>query len=150
VSDLSGPRLARWRLIERLVELASPAEAQLTYLSTDGTEFMAQKVWELPVEFWEWCSFLPEMVRQGVVTPDLASTVSTVVETIRSMDRDAEREWSDHRINWLHTPEALATDPRWDELRHLALEALDGFEALGLPIPNLSDEDFNTPREDTP
>jgi hypothetical protein len=54
------------------------------------------------------------------------------------------------RFVWLHTPEALRSDPLWAEVRHRAHEALEGFRDLGLPIPALTDPDFNAPREDAP
>jgi hypothetical protein len=76
--------------------------------------------------------------------------VAAVVDRIRSMDHDAVVEWEEHRSNWMHSPEALAADPRWAEVRHLAGQALQAFGSLGLPIPNLTADDFNVPREDAP
>jgi hypothetical protein len=150
MTDLAGPRLMRWRLIERLVELASPADVQLAYLGSRGTERMSQKVWDLAVDFWEWSYFLPELVRQGVVPLDVESMVTAVVSRVQSMDHEAAQEWEQNRSNWLHSPEALASDPRWSEVRNLAGQALEGFKALGLPTPSLTDGDFNVPREDAP
>ncbi len=148
IMDDPGPRLLRWRLIERLVELAAPAEEQLSYLS--GAQYMGQAIWDLAADFWEWTTFLPAMVESGVVPPDVAGKVEHVVDGARAI-RDADDvAWSEQKSNWLHTPEALRSDPLWAEVRHRAQEALEGLRELGLPIPALSDPDFNIPREDAP
>ena len=44
--DDRGPRLMRWRLIERLAELAAPAGEQLAFINRSGTEYVGQKVWD--------------------------------------------------------------------------------------------------------
>jgi hypothetical protein len=143
-----GPRLLRWRLIERLAELAAPADDQLAYIS--GAEYMGTAIWELAAGFWEWTEFLPSMVNAGVVPVHLAEDVENVVAGVRAI-RDADDvRWTEQGSNWLHTPEALARDPMWQKVRRSAQKALDGFGDLGLPIPSLSDQDFNTPREDAP
>ncbi len=136
-------------MIERLVELAAPADAQLSYLS--GAEYMGQAIWDLAANFWEWADpGLSEMVDAGVVPPNVASDVERVVEGVRAI-RDADDvAWGEQGSSWFHTPEALASDPLWAEVRLLAHKALDGFAQLGLPIPTLDDPDFNTPREDAP
>jgi hypothetical protein len=65
--------------------------------------------------------------------------------------RDAfDLAWGEQQSIWLHTTEALRSDPLWAEVRHRAQEALEGFRDLGLPIPSLTDPDFNAPREDAP
>jgi len=43
--DDPGPRLSRWCLIERHVELATPADEQMAYIS--GAEYMGQAIWDL-------------------------------------------------------------------------------------------------------
>lgn len=146
--DEPGPRLLRWRLIERLVELAAPADEQLAYIS--GAQHMGQAIWDLAANLWEWTEFLPAMVRADVVPENLAEEVQEVVSNIRAIRDAADAEWSEQGSNWLHTPEALASDPLWGHVRHSAQQALDGFRGLGLPIPNLDDSDFNTQRNDAP
>jgi len=90
------------------------------------------------------------MVNAGVVPLDLAEDVEDVVAGVRAI-RDADDvAWTEQGSNWLHTPEALATDPMWQQVRRSAQKALDGFAEHGFPIPSLSDPDFNTPREDAP
>ena len=146
--DDPGPRLLRWRLIERLVELAAPPHEQLAYIS--GAEYMGQAIWDLAADFWEWTEFLPAMVDAGILPLDLAEDVEDVVAGVRAI-RDADDEaWTEQGSNWLHSSEALASDPMWQRVRRSAQKALDEFAELGLPIPSLSDQDFNTPREDAP
>jgi hypothetical protein len=147
--DDPGPRLWRWRLIERLVQLAAPADAQLSYLA--GAQFMGQAIWDLATYFWEWTDpGLPAMVDAGVVPPNVAGDVEQVVAVVRAI-RDADDvAWGEQGSNWFRTAEGLASDPLWAEVRLLAQTALDGFAQLGLPIPTLNDPDFNTPREDAP
>jgi hypothetical protein len=145
-----GPRLLRWRLIERLVELAAPAEDQIRFVVNPDPRIIGQSVWDIAGEFWEWTTFLPAMVEGGVVSPDLARKVDHVVDGARAI-RDADNvAWSKEASNWFHTTEALRSDPLWAEVRHRAGEAIEGFRDLGLPIPTLSDPDFNRPREDAP
>ena len=131
------------------MELAAPADVQLSYLS--GAQYMGQAIWDLAVNFWEWADpALPIMVDAGVVPPNVARDVEQVVAGVRAI-RDADDvAWGEQESNWFHTPEALASDPLWAEVRLLAQNALDGFAELGLPIPTLNDPEFNTPREDAP
>jgi hypothetical protein len=139
----------RWRLIERLVELAAPADEQLAYLS--GAEYMGQAIWDLAANFWEWADLGSAfMVDAGVVPPDLAEAVNDVVACVRAVRDADDAAWTEQGSNWLHTPEALASDPLWAATRSSAKRALNGFEALGLPIPSLHDPDFNRPRQDAP
>ncbi len=139
----------RWRLVERLAELAAPADEQLGYIA--GAEYIGQAIWDLAANFWEWTDpFLQFMVDTGVVPSDLAEDVEEVVTGVRAI-RDADDvAWTEQGSNWLHTPEALASDPMWETVRRSAQKALDGFAEIGLPIPSLSDEDFNVPRKDAP
>lgn len=146
--DDPGSRLLRWRLIERLVELAAPPDEQLAYIS--GSEYMDTAIWELAAGFWEWTEFLPAMVQAGVVPPDLAEDVEAVVAGVRAICDANEAAWTEKGSNWLHSSEALTSDPSWQRIRNSAQKALDGFGALGLPTPSLSDQDFNTAREDAP
>jgi hypothetical protein len=139
----------RWRLIERLAELAAPADEQLRYLA--GAEYMGQAIWDLAANFWEWTDpGLRFMVDCGVVPSDLAEDVEDLVACVRAIRDAFDAEWAEHGSIWLHTPEALASDPMWQKVRHSAQKALDGFAELGLPIPSPSDPDFDMPREDAP
>ena len=146
-----GLRLTRWRLIERLVELAAPAEEQIRYVVNSDPPTIGQSVWDIAGEFWEWTvSFLPPMVQAGVVPPGLATMVERVVEGARAIRDAFDLDWDERQSIWLHTPEAVRPDPLWAEIRHRAQDALEGFPELGLPIPSLTDPDFNAPREDAP
>jgi hypothetical protein len=92
----------------------------------------------------------PAMVESGVVPPEVVRKVEHVVDGARAI-RDADDvAWSEQESNWFHTAEALRSDPLWAEVRHRAQEALEGLRELGLPIPALTDPEFNTPREDAP
>ena len=149
--DDPGPRLLRWRLIERLVELAAPADEQIRFVVIPDPRIVGQSVWDIAGEFWEWtASFLSGMVEAGVVPPDLATKVEHVVDGARAIRDAFDIAWDEQQSIWLHTPEALRSDPLWAEVRHRAREALEGFRDLGLPIPALTDLDFNAPRENAP
>jgi hypothetical protein len=107
-------------------------------------------VWGIAGELWEWTAFVPGMVEAGLVPPDLAQKVVHVVDgarTIRDADDVARTEQGS---NWLPSPESLRSDPLWAEVRRRAQQAPEGFWNLGLPIPALTDTDFNSPREDAP
>jgi hypothetical protein len=145
-----GPRLARWRLIERLVELAAPAEKQVAFISRSGSDNMGQRIWDLAADFWEWTSGLPAMVEDGVVPPDLAQTILRVVDDVRAIRDADDLAWTQRQSNWFHSPDGLASEPLWGEVRLLAQEALAGFSDLGIPIPSLDDPDFDAPRQDAP
>lgn len=150
-ADDPGPRLARWRLIERLVELSALPEDQIAYIARSGSDRMGQRVWELAAGFWEWTDgVLDHLVATGAVLNEVARQVWAVVDAARIIRVDAGREWEESQSIWLHTSAALASDRRWAEVRRLATEALAGFESMGLPIPNLMDRDFNVAREDAP
>jgi hypothetical protein len=150
MSDLGGPRLARWRLIERLVELAAEPEEQLSYLSGQAPFLsMWQKIHDLAIDFWEWSDGLPAMVRAGVVPAKAEEAVLVAVDHVRVLD-EAARQELEIAADVVYTPEALRRDSRWDDLRNSAKAALEAFRLLGLPIPSLSDPDFNQPREDAP
>ncbi len=132
------------------MELAAPAEKQIAYITRSGSDNMGQRVWDLGADFWEWTSGLPTMVEDGVVPANLAMDVRRVVDGVRAI-RDADDvAWTERQSNWFHTPDALASDPLWEEVRVLAQKALDGFSHLGIPIPSLDDPDFDTPRQDAP
>jgi hypothetical protein len=60
MSDLGGPRLALWRLIERLVELAAEPEEQLRYLSGRAPFLsMWQKIYDLAIDLWSGATASP-------------------------------------------------------------------------------------------
>lgn len=146
-----GPRLARWRLIERLVELSASSDDQIAYITRTGTDYIGQRVWDLAGEFWEWTdTVLDHLAEAGAVPDELARKLWAVIDAVRIIRDDSDREWEESHSIWLHTPEALATDRRWKAVRRLANVALAGFRDRGLPIPNLTDTDFNIAREDAP
>jgi hypothetical protein len=83
--DDPGPRLLRWRLIERLVELAAPADEQLAYIIRPGSPLVGQAIWDMAAGFWDWTEFLPAMVEAAVGSPDLAEEVENVVTGVRAL-----------------------------------------------------------------
>jgi hypothetical protein len=87
------------------------------------------------------------MVEAGELPPGLAKKVAHAVEGARAIRDAFDLAWDEQQSIWLHTPEALRSDPLWAEVRRRARDALEGFRDLGLPIPALTDPDFNAPRE---
>jgi hypothetical protein len=141
----------RWRLVERLVELAAPATEQVTYITRTGSDNLGQRVWDLAGDFWEWTNtMLPSMVKAGAVPPVLAEQIGKVVDAVQAIRDADDLAWSERQSNWFHTPDALGSDPLWAEVRHLAQESLEGFGDIGIPIPTLDDPDFDITRRYAP
>ncbi len=93
---------------------------------------------------------LPELQRQGALSPEVVRTTDAVSAASWALDEECAAEYEATGNITAFTEEGIRTDPRWEAIRGLASEALAAFRDLGIPTPKLSDEDFNTPREDAP
>jgi hypothetical protein len=133
----------RYRLVEDLVELASPAEEQVALL--DQTGFPVQ---ELALAFWNWLdSFSGTLEERGALSPEVSASMKAVVAAIEVIDRASA---GGPGTPYLWTVEALRQAGEWESVRQRARSALEAFAVLGIPTPKLSDPDFNKPRSDAP
>jgi hypothetical protein len=140
-----GTRLLRYRLIEGLVEVASPAEDQVELPGYDG--------WyeELAQGYVEWAiDGLPELDRLGALSPEASRTATAVREALISLLDESGLELRTTGSAVAFTANGVRHDPRWAAVRALANEALWAFSEMGIPIPRMSDEDFGAPRQDAP
>jgi hypothetical protein len=136
-------RLMRYRLVETLVELASPAQEQLDLLFAQG----GFSIVELPMAFWDWFRLVPRLSVHGALSAEALEAVNAVdaaLEVVNPSDR-SRRGAVD-----LCTEEALRKSPEWEAVRAAARAALAAFRDLGISTPRLTDEDFNMPRTDAP
>jgi hypothetical protein len=136
----------RYRVVEELVVLASPADEQIATLrGFDGWHD------ELVLQWLNWpAAMLPELQRLGALSPESVRTTDAVTNALSNLDRECGEELRSTGDAYAFTAEGLQHDPRWQNIRDLASVALVAFRELGIPTPKLSDEDFNQPREDAP
>lgn len=136
-------RVMRWRLIERLVETASSADVQIRLV--DDVHFQYREVAQ---RFWDWWEFVPTLDTCGALSAEALAAVSRVNDAFLELDRRSTQgsETPEH----LRTGEPFCYRPEWEAIRRAACEALQAFELMGLPVPCLTDADFNQPRSDAP
>jgi hypothetical protein len=118
------------RLAETLVMLAASADEQVAWV--DRHRWSED---ELALDF-DWANgWVPWSVDER--SPDLLSPV--LHELLQRIDgRLAEMSGQANADKW--TPEGLATDPGWTEVRHLSGQALTEIATLGLiAIPSPGD-----------
>jgi hypothetical protein len=139
----TATRLSRWRLIETLVETASPAGTQVRLMEDGHFPYV-----ELARQFWDWWDRVPMLDRAGALSPEALEALQEVNDTFMEIDRVTAQATDD--TDYLWTAEAIRTRPEWEAVRGAATTALRAFEAMGLPIPSLADPDFNKPRTDAP
>ncbi len=138
-------RLLRYRLIERLVEVASPAEDQIELLGDDG--------WyeELALGYVDWSTLaFDELERQGALSPEARRGAEAVTQALLSLLEESGLELQASGNAVAFTEDGLRHDQRWAAIRATANEALTAFKDMGIPIPRLRDEDFDIPRQDAP
>jgi hypothetical protein len=135
-------RLMRYRLVETLVEVASPAEDQAALLDRGGFP-----VAELARSFWDWFDRVPTLRERGALSPGVVSALAAVDAAFRVID---EASSGGPGSPYLWTNESLRGDPEWDEVRRAARVALQAFNDLGIPTPRLTDPGFDTGRSDAP
>jgi hypothetical protein len=126
----------RWRVIERLVETASPVDVQIRMM--DEAHLHSGEVVQ---RFWDWWEFVPTLDTCGALSPEAQSALSRVNDAFVELDRVSGYLW---------TGDLLWHRPEWGTVRRAAREALEAFELMGLPVPCLTDADFNQPRADAP
>ena len=128
----------RYRVVEQLVELASPADEQIP----------VYRPHDMYVELWKGymndayfgLSYLKE---RAALSPDIVRTTDAVAAALFALRDDNTPE--------AFSEEGIRHDPRWERIRELAQKALDAFNNdLGIPIPSMSDPDYNVPRDDAP
>jgi hypothetical protein len=137
-----GTRLMRYRLVETLVEVASPAEDQVALLDRGGFP-----VAELARSFSDWFDRVGTLQDRGALSPEVVTALDSVDAAFRVID---EASSGDPGSPYLWTNESLRGDPEWEEVRRAARTALRAFSDLGIPIPKLTDPDFNIGRDDAP
>jgi hypothetical protein len=128
-------RVMRWRLVECLVETASPPEVVIQMVEQGQFRYE-----EIAQRFWDWLEFVPTLESCGALNAETLLAVGKVNDTFLALDR-TDSPW---------TAEAMRQSPAWDAVRRAAQEALDAFARMGLPAPSLTDVDFNKPRSDAP
>jgi hypothetical protein len=136
-------RVMRWRLIEQLVETASPADVVIQLV--DEGHFRYE---ELAQRFWDWWAFVPTLDTCGAMSAETLLAVSKVNDTFVALDRLSTQVADGAEDPW--TADAIRHRPEWEAVRRAAREALDAFGRMGLPAPSLTDVDFNQPRSDAP
>ncbi len=105
---------------EALSRLALPADQQLKYLDKFGTPGCVD---ELALQFDDGYCCLPEMVEEGVFTPEQA-------ELMRPVDALLDKMSGEHNAE-LWEPEALHESAGWEEVRRLARTALESIGDTG-------------------
>ena len=143
--SVPGTRLLRYRLIERLVEVASPAEDQIELLGEEG--------WyeELALDYVDWSVLaFDELVRQGALSPEAERSVETVTQALLSLLEESGLELQRSGNAVAFTEDGVKFDPRWAAIRVAANQALAAFNDMGIPTPSLRDASFNIQREDAP
>ncbi|GAA1633394.1 hypothetical protein GCM10009733_032950 [Nonomuraea maheshkhaliensis] len=110
------------RLAETLVMLSAPADEQIAWL--DRHQWHTD---ELALDF-DWAyGWVPRSVDKrapGLLPPVLHNLLQCIDERLTVMSGQANAD------KW--TPEGLATDPGWAEIRHLSSRALTKIAELGL------------------
>jgi hypothetical protein len=138
-------RLLRYRLIERLAEVASPAEDQIELLGDDG--------WyeELALGYVDWSVLaFGELERQGAMSPEARRGAEEVTQALLALLEESGLEIQSTGNAVAFTEGGVRHDPRWAAIRASANEALVAFSDMGIPTPRLRDADFNIPRQDAP
>ena len=142
----ANTRLMRYRVVEELVELASPADEQMAQLR--GFEGWYE---ELAISYLNWsATMLPELERRGALSVEVVRSTNAVAAALTQLCVECGEEHESTGAIWAFTGEGLRQDPRWQAIRDLAALALVAFRDLGIPTPKLGDQDFNAPREDAP
>jgi hypothetical protein len=136
-------RVMRWRLIEQLVETASPADVLIQMV--DEGHFRYE---DLAQRFWDWWAFVPTLDAGGAMSAETILAVSKVNDGFVALDRLSTQAADGSGYPW--TADALQHSPDWQAVRRAAREALEAFGRMGLPAPSLTDADFNKPRSDAP
>jgi hypothetical protein len=132
-----------WRLIERLVETASPADIQIQMVAEGHfrCEEMAQR-------FWDWWEFVPTLDTCGALSAETLLAVNLVNDTFLALDRLSTP--APDRSGYPWTEDAMRHSPEWEAARQAARDALDAFGRMGLAAPAVTYADFNQPRSDAP
>ncbi|MFG1879638.1 hypothetical protein ACGFIV_32875 [Sphaerisporangium sp. NPDC049003] len=118
------------RLAETLVMLAASADEQVAWVDRHQWH-----VDELALDF-DWANgWVPWSVDErspGLLSPVLHDLLQRIDDRLAEMSGQANAD------KW--TPEGLATDPEWAEVRHLSSQALTEIATLGLiAIPSPAD-----------
>jgi hypothetical protein len=110
--------LLRW-LVESLVPLAAPPEAQVAYAHANG-----EPVNELMHDYWDWTyEFVPQLEAEQLVSAAVADLLHRIVARLSGPELS---EWA------LLPCEAAVTDPAWGDVRVMAQQALDALRARGV------------------
>jgi hypothetical protein len=132
-------RLSRYRVVEELVLLASPADEQIATFRRSGYPYAELWMGYMNYSYDQ----LPYLQDRGALSPGIVKTTDILAEALLALREDDTPE--------AFTEEGIRLDPRWERIRKLAREALVAFSNdLGLPIPRMSDPDYDCPRDDAP
>lgn len=140
-------RLLRYRVVEELVELASPADEQLAHLAKTGYPKI-----ELIAGYlnWSYDRLIPLLDQRGALTADATLSANAVGEALLEFDKEMATEHRQNGMVKALSDDGLRTDPRWERIRGLARLALERFAEMGIPVPRLTDPDYNVARDDAP
>lgn len=107
----SGTRLLRYRLIERLVEVASPPVDQIELTGDDG--------WyeELALGYVNWSTLaFDELQRQGALSPGARRSAEVVTQALLSLLEESRLELQSSGNAVAFTEDGVRHDPRWAAL----------------------------------
>jgi len=143
--DAESLRL-RDRVVEELVELASTADEQLAHLAKTGFPNV-----ELIAGYLNWSSdqLIPLLRQRRAITADATLAANAVGAALLEFDEELATERRERGTMASLSDDGLRTDPRWENIRRLARNALERFAEMGVAIPRLADIGYNA-REDSP
>jgi hypothetical protein len=126
MSEEGTPRLMRYRLVETVVPLAASADQLVDYVHASGSEIDAAVS-----DFVDWTfESVAGLIKAGLLPGDLAAAL----RLLRDQALAAARAAPDEECA------AAVLRPEWSTLRATANAVLDGFRALGVPIPSIASE----------
>lgn len=118
----SPTRLMWYRLIERLVEVASPPEDQIELLGDSG--------WyeELALGYVDWSILaIDELERQTALSPEARRSAEAVTQALLSLLEESGLELQASGSAFAFTEDGVRHDSRWVAIRAKANEALTAF-----------------------
>lgn len=124
--ERSGHSALADRLVERLVEVASPAEDQIELFGDDG--------WyeELALGYVDWSILaFGELERQGALSPEARRSAEAVSQALLSLLEESGLEVQSSGNAVAFTEDGLRHDPRWATIRATANDALAAFDGMG-------------------
>lgn len=100
--------------------------------------------------FFDWCEFLPQMDQDGTLDDAAIDAVRRVAEYLEALRQAYYEDEPSDTVDYPWSFAALAFGNDWATVRTLSRDALTQLARLGVPIPTLTESDFNVPRDDAP